>query len=418
MYTIFVYVFRGVMAADLLTVKEIENAKPAEKQWTLKDGDGLFVLVHPNGSKYFQQRARLHGKEKLVRLGVFPVMTLAMARARALEIRRMVADGIDPIQNKRIEAAKKAASASSTFRSVAEQWLAIKQRTLAPSSYKKIVQTFNANIYPRFGSFPIKEVNAQTVRTAMQVMESRGALELMEKCRAWVRDVFEFALGEGLLQHNPIPQKDLVLKKHRSTSHPRLKNREDAGRFLRNLFEYQGRNETRLAIWLLMLIATRPGELRLAEWTEFDLEKGLWTVPLDRMKTRMHMTEPHVVTLSRQAIDALKELQVYSGHSRLLFPSLTNSGKPMSDMTLAQAVKAIWPDYRIVPHGFRHFFSTMANEHGHFRPDVIEAALAHKDDNAIRAVYNRAIYLKERRELAQWWADELDAMRTNHMGKQ
>lgn len=399
------------MATDLLTVKEIDSAKSIDKPWTLKDGGGLFVLVHPNGSKYFQLRCTLHGKGKIVRLGVFPVMTLAVARVKAMEARRLVADGVDPVQHKRIQAAKKAASAIATFKSVSEQWLAIKQRTLAPSSYRKITQTFSANVYPRFGSFPISEIEALTVRDAMLAMEKRGALELMEKCRAWIRDVFEFALGEGMLLHNPIPQKDLVLKKHRSVSHPRLKSREDAGRFLRNLFEYHGRLETRLAIWLQMLIAVRPGELRLAEWSEFDLEKGLWIVPLDRMKSRKHMTEPHMVTLSSQAIEALLELQSLTSYSKLLFPSLTNATKPMSDMTVSQALKAIWTDYRIVPHGFRHFFSTMANEYGHFRPDVIEAALAHKDDNAIRAVYNRATYLKERRELAQWWADELEAMR-------
>jgi integrase len=160
-----------------------------------------------------------------------------------------------------------------------------------------------------------------------------------------------------------------------------------------------------------MLIATRPGELRLAEWQEFDLVNELWTIPMERMKTRKHMTEPHVVTLSRQAVKALEELKEITGYSKFLFPSLTSSTKPISDMTLAKALRAIWPEYRVVPHGFRHFFSTMTNEHGRFRPDVIEAALVHKDGNAIRAVYNRATYIKERLELAQWWADELEAMR-------
>lgn len=214
-----------------------------------------------------------------------------------------------------------------------------------------------------------------------------------------------------MLKHNPILKEDLVLRKHTGENHPRIKSREDAGQFLRNLFEYPGRTETRLAIWLQMLVATRPGELRLAEWIEFDLDKGLWTIPLDRMKNRKHMTDPHVVTLSRQAVAALKELHGFTSYSKLLFPSLTNSTKPISDMTLSKALRSIWPSYRIVPHGFRHFFSTIANEHGQFRHDVIEAALAHKDSNAIRSIYNQATYLKERRELAQWWGDELEAMR-------
>src|ERR1035437_7564731 len=214
------------MAFGLLTVKAIENAKSTDKLWTLKDGGGLFVLGHPNGSKYFQLRCTLHSKEKLVRLGVFPDMTLAEARVKASETRKLVDNGIDPVQNKRVQAAKKAASAASTFRSVAERWLIIDRKSLAPSSYRKITQTFSANVYPRFGAFPIKDVNALTVRDAMQTMEKRGALELMEKCRAWIRGVIEFALGEGMIEHNPIPQKDLVLNKHRGESHPRLKSRE------------------------------------------------------------------------------------------------------------------------------------------------------------------------------------------------
>ena len=399
------------MAAELLTDLEVRNAKPRDKQYKLYDGNGLNLLIHPNGSKYFQLRYTLHSKRKDCQLGIYPDMGLADARVAAKAARKLVAEGVDPVLNKRTQAIVKAAAAATTFKAVTEQWLVIKKRTLAPSSYKKITQTFSANVYPRFGSFPIKDINALMVRDAMQAMEKRGALELMEKCRAWVREVFEFALGEGMIENNPIPKKDIVLKQHRNTSHPRLKSREDTGQFLRNLAEYQGRVETRLAIWLQMLVATRPGELREAEWSEFDFDKGLWTIPIARMKNRKHLEDPHVVTLSVQAQVALRELYSLTSYSKLLFPSLTDSMKPMSDMTIAKALRSVWPDYRIVPHGFRHLFSTMANEHGHFRPDVIEAALAHKDDNAIRGVYNRATYIKERMELAQWWADELEAMR-------
>jgi integrase len=295
------------MAAELLSDVEIRNAKPTDKPRKLNDGNGLILLVHPNGSKYFQLRFTLHGKERTQQFGVYPYIGLAAARVEAKAARQLVAAGIDPVRNKHIQAAKKAVSAANTFRSVAEQWLAIKQRTLAPTSLQKIIQTFSVNVYPRFGGISIQDVDALMVRDAMQAMERRGALELMEKSRAWVRNVFDFALSEGLIKYNPIPQKDVVLKKHRGGNHPRLKTRGDVGQFLRNLLEYSGRVETRLAIWLQILVVTRPGELRLAEWVEFDLDNGLWTIPLGRMKTRNHMTEPHVVTLSRQAIVALEE---------------------------------------------------------------------------------------------------------------
>jgi integrase len=399
------------MATELLSDVAVRNAKPGDKPRKIRDGNGLNLLVHPNGSKYFQLRYTLHGKEKTFQLGVYPEMGLADARVTAKAARQLVVNSIDPVQNKRIRSAKKSASAANTFECVANRWLEIKQRSLAPSTHRKINEAFRANVYPRFGNLPIKDVTALVVRDAMQVMERRGALELMQKCRAWIRSVFDFALSEEMIEHNPVPQKDLVLKKHKEKRHPGLKSREDAAQFLRNLYEYPGRTETRLAIWLQMLVATRPAELRLAEWKEFDFEKRLWTIPLERMRNRKHMTEAHMVTLSRQAATALKELHDFTGYSKLLFPSMTSSTKPISDMTLSKAMRIIWPSYRIVPHGFRHFFSTMANEHGQFRHDVIEAALAHKDRNAIRATYNRATYIKERRELAQWWADELEGLK-------
>ncbi|MEO7320317.1 MAG: integrase arm-type DNA-binding domain-containing protein, partial [Nitrosospira sp.] len=276
------------MTTELLSDVAIRNAKSGDKPRKLRDGNGLNLLVHPNGSKYFQLRYTLYGKEKTLQLGVYPVMGLADARLAAKAARQLVVKSIDPVQNKRIQSAKNSASAANTFKCVANQWLDIKERGVAPSTHRKIEETFSANVYPRFGNLPIKEVTALVVRDAMQVMERRGALELMQKCRAWIRSVFDFALSEEMIEHNPVPQKDLVLKKHKEKRHPGLKSREDAAQFLRNLFEYPGRAETRLAIWLQMLVATRPSELRLAEWGEFDLEKRVWTIPLERMRNRKH----------------------------------------------------------------------------------------------------------------------------------
>lgn len=176
------------MATELLKEVEVRNAKPTDKPRKLNDGNGLTLLVHPNGSKYFQLRFTLHGKEKTLQLGVYPDLGLQDARKKAKDARQLVSAGIDPVQDKRIQDARKAVSAATTFRSVAEQWLAIKQRTLAPSSYRKITETFNANVYPRFGNLPIKDVSALVVRDAMQAIERRGALELMAKCRAWIRE--------------------------------------------------------------------------------------------------------------------------------------------------------------------------------------------------------------------------------------
>jgi integrase len=219
--------------------------------------------------------------------------------------------------------------------------------------------------------------------------------------------VFDYAKATGkLIGENPAACLVEVLKKHDRKGYPTFNNRNDAGEFLRLLTDYQGRPETCIAIWLLMLTAKRPSELREARWSEFDLKKGEWRIPKERMKTR----QEHTVTLSQQAVTALKELHELTGYNELLFPG-SKPSKPISEMTLTKAFRILWPKYRVVPHGCRHFFSTMANEHGHFRHDVIEAALAHKDKDAIRASYNRATYIKERHKLSQWWGDELVAMR-------
>ena len=394
------------MATELLTDKAISNAKPGDKPRTLKDGGGLFVLVHPNGSKYFQVRITLHGKEKLVRLGVYSNMSLSSARERAAEVRKLVADGIDPVHEKRRQAEAKATEAETTFRSVAIEWLEVKDK-IADSYREKIIATFVANVYPRIGGLPVKEITPPLLLSTLKAMEARGALELMGKCRAWLRQVFDYAKATGKLQgDNPATCLVDVLKKAESEGYPTFRNGNDAGEFVRRLTDYHGRPETRLAIWLLMLTAKRPSELRAARWDEFDLDKAEWIIPKERMKTR----QPHTVTLSRQTVAALKELHPLTSYTGLLFPG-NEPTKPLSEMTLTKAFKLLWPEYRTVPHGCRHLFSTMANEHGQFRHDVIEAALAHKDRDAIRATYNRATYIKERRELAQWWADELEAMR-------
>jgi integrase len=394
------------MAAELLSDLEVRNAKPGEKPRKLRDGNGLILLIHPNGSKYFQLRYTLHGKEKTLQLGTYPDMSLSDARVAAKDARKLVASGIDPVQEKRRQAEVRATEAETTFRAVAIEWLGVKDK-ISDSYRDKIISTFVANVYPRIGGLPVKEITPPLLLTTLKVMEARGSLELMGKCRAWLRQVFDYAKATGKLKgDNPASCLVEVLKKPESEGYPSLKNRNDAGEFVRRLGSYHGRPETRLAISLLLLTAKRPGELRAAAWSEFDLDKAEWVIPKERMKTR----QPHIVTLSRQAVAALKELQPFTEYTGLLFPGSTPT-KPISEMTLTKAIRALWPEYRIVPHGFRHLFSTMANEHGQFRHDVIEAALAHKDKDAIRATYNRATYIKERRELAQWWADELEAMR-------
>ena len=397
--------------ADLLDDFTIKAAKPDEKQYTLRDGNGLFLLIHPNGSKYFQLRTTLHGKPKLIQLGTYPAMSLGEAREQSRDKRKLVkVDRTDPILEARLDKQNAAKNANNTFQKIAEDWLAIKKRTLAPSTHLKIKQTFNANVYGVFGKYPISEIDNMHVRQCLLIMQKRGALQLMDKCRGWIRNVFDFALSDKLISENPIPIKDERLLKHVSEKYPRLNNTADAGKLLRNLVEYGGSFEVATCVFLQISFAQRPSELREAKWSEFDLDNAIWTLPLPRSKTQKHMTKPQTIMLSRQAIAALSELKAYSGSSEYLFAARLSS-KPVSEATIRKAFRVIFTDYHIVPHGCRHFFSTQANESGLFRSDAIEAFISHKDKDKIRATYNEATYDKERMTIAQWWSDQLDMMR-------
>ena len=404
------------MASCLLDDLTIRAQKPTSKAYTLRDGNGLFLLVHPNGSKYFQLRTTLHGKEKLVRLGVYPNISLSEARAKCLEAIKLIQVNVDPVLEKKIAKTKAKESSEATFRSIAKEWLDEKEKTLAKSTHLKIQQTFNANVYSRIGDFPIGKIDNLMVRALLMVMQKRDALELMGKTRGWIRSVFDFALSDHLISENPIPLIDLRLANHIGGKFPHLKSASDAGKLLRNLIEYQGTFEVQTRVTLMLHFSQRPSELRESKWEEFDLQRGIWTIPLERSKPRKTMTEPHTVMLSKQVLAILKELQQYSGNGEYLFPARI-TGKPVSEATIRKAFRVCFSDYRIVPHGCRHFFSTHANDaskinrHLSFDKDVIESFLGHADTNKTRDTYNEAAYNESRRQLAQWWSNQLDVMR-------
>lgn len=392
------------MAAELLDDKKISYAKPLEKQYTLRDGKGLFVLVHPNGSKYFQLRATIDGKPKLIQLGVYGAITLSQARERAREKKSQIAAGLDPVVQKKIAKANSLLAANSTFEVVYKAWLA--EKHISTSYRAKISSTIKANVLQRLGSIPINQVTPPLIKSTLKVMETRGSITLAKKTKAWLKEIFDYATEDGLRVGDNPANVVKIKTPHEKENYPSLKSRSDAGEFMRRLVEYGGRLETILAIQVLMLTAVRPGELRLAEWDEFDLIAGEWKIPASRMKMR----KSHTVMLSKQAVSLLQQLKTISGYQKYVLPDLIGS-KPISNATLIMALRRVWVNYRIVPHGFRHLFSTQANESRLFHKDVIESALAHGDENKIRGTYNLAEYRSERTKLAQWWADELDLMR-------
>ena len=390
-----------------ITDARARNAKAQPKAYKLADEKGLFLLVHPNGSKYWRLKYRLAGKEKLLAVGVYPETTLAEARELTGEARKLVKEGRDPVAERQAVKARAAVSAATTFEGVAREWMESRANKWAPSYAEMVESTLRSNLFPRIGCLPVASITAPVLLGALRPIEARGALEVVARARRWAGEVFRYAIATGRANDDPATVLKGALKTGQTTNYPALK-RAELGDFLRKLTDYPGRPETRLAVTLLLLTFVRPGELRAAPWSEFDLEGCEWRIPAERMKARAE----HVVPLSRQAVAAIEELRALTGHSPYLFPGGRGRVPYMSENTVNKAIAVLGYKGRIVGHGFRATASTILNESGRFPADAIERQLAHAERNKIRAAYHRAEYLTERRKMMQWWADTLDAVQT------
>lgn len=393
----------------MLSDTAIRNAKPDVKPYKMADEKGLYLLIQPIGSKLWRFDYRFDGKRKTLSIGKYPNVSLAEARGKLEQAKKLMALGTDPSLDKKRAKTQKTIDAELTFEKVAKDWLSIKSKKLAPTTLEKIAKSFEANVCGRMGKLPIKDIIYKDVRDCLLVMQKRGSLEYMHKTRGWIKNVFDFAVNDGLIDRSPITANDDRLQKHEGGNFPHFQNIKDAGKFLRNLTDYPGSIEVQLCAYLMLHVAQRPSELRKAKWGEFDFDKAVWTLPLDRSKTRKHMNKPHTVMLSDQVLSALEKLKQFTGHQEYLFKSRRDD-LPVSEATIRKAFRMSFPDYHTVPHGCRHFFSTTANESGLFRKEAIDALLQHKDKDATEAsnVYNKATYDAERKRIAQWWSDQLD----------
>jgi integrase len=368
----------------------------------LADGNGLFLLVHPNGSRYWRLKYRLGGKEKLFAIGVYPEVSLADAREKALSARRLIREGHDPVAARRVARSERAA-VSETFKALAEEWIAARAHEWSPS-YREAVQTaLAANLYPQIGGLPIRSITVPVLRESLQLMERRGALSALRKVRMWASMVFRYAIATGRADTDPAAPLRGTFKAHKPRNFAALTDPREFGRLMVGIIHYDGSPLTRSALLLMAYTFVRTGELRGAEWSEIDESAALWRIPAHRMK----MGEEHLVPLSRQALQVLSYLRELTGRGRLLFPNERRPEKPMSENTVLYALYRLGYHGRATGHGFRASASTMLNELG-YDPDVIERQLAHRERNKIRAAYHRAEYLKERRDMMQGWADQVD----------
>ncbi|MFJ5360451.1 tyrosine-type recombinase/integrase [Pectobacterium sp. CHL-2024] len=387
-----------------LTDVKVRSAKPEDKAYKLTDGEGMHLMVHPNGSKYWRLQYRFDGKQKTLALGVYPEITLSEARQRRDEAKRQIATGTDPSEQKKVDKQLRQTLVDNTFKAIALEWHEYKRPNWSKGYAEDLMEAFENDIFPDIGKRPVAEIKPLEMLTSLRKLEKRGVLDKLRKIRQACNQVFRYAIVTGRAENNPASELASALPPPKSTHYPHLLP-DELPDFLRALSTYSGSKVTQLATRILMLTGVRTIELRQAEWKEFDFEKQLWEVPKERMKMR----RPHLVPLSDQVIDALQQLYAVTGRYNLVFPGRNDITKPMSEASINQVLKRIGYHGKATGHGFRHTMSTILHEQG-YNTAWIELQLAHVDKNTIRGTYNHAQYLEQRRGMLQWYGDFVDGL--------
>jgi integrase len=387
-----------------LTDTTCKNVKPANKSRKLSDAGGLYLEVMPSGSKYWRLKYRYGGKEKRVAFGVYPEVSLKDAREKRDKARKLIAEGMDPSYEKKQEKLKRHINQANSFEIIAREWHEHRKLgwTIRHADY--VLKRLEADIFPALGFKPIHEISAPELLVALRAVENRGAIDIAHRLLQTTGQIFRYAIATGRSQHDIAADLRGALKSIKRENFARLEAKE-LPEFLMKLDGYDGDLQTKLALKLLILTFTRSGEIRGASWEEFDFEKREWRIPAERMK----MKEPHIVPLSDEALEVLEKLRLINGQRSYLFPNRNKPHTFISENTLLYAVYRMGYHNQTTVHGFRALASTILNEHG-FRPDVIERQLAHAERNKVRAAYNHAQYLPERREMMQWWGDYISGL--------
>lgn len=387
---------------------QCKNAKPGPKVVKLSDGGGLQLWVTPDGAKRWRLAYRIAGKQKALAIGVYPSIGLKEAREARETAKRHIDAGQDPSVIKKIAKATRIASNEATFDALSAELLAKKRREGKAAGTLEHFSWYMTLARPVIGARPIAELSSAEVLAALRVVEARGRLETAKKMRASIGEVFRFAIATGRAENDPTSALKGALTapvvKHRAA----IIEPKAFGGLLRAVDGYTGAPETRAALELLALTFVRPGELRFAEWAEFDMERALWVIPAKKMKMR----RPHRVPLSPRALEILRDLQQMTGRGKYLFPSTRSATRCMSENTVCAALRRLgFGKAEMSAHGFRSAASSMLNESNLWHPDAIERQLAHEDADLIRKAYARAEFWDERVKMMDWWADHCAEMR-------
>ena len=415
---------RAKLVGQILTDKTIRGARPKTKPYKMTDGLGMYLLVSNSGSKYFRLDYRLGGHRKTLALGVYPRTTLKEARDKLKAAKDLIAGGIDPVAIKRNITPRGSIACdicgcdistprpdTHTLETVTREWLGRQAGIWSDPHLQTIKRRLEADVLPWLGTRSIADISSRDLLTVIRRIDDRGAHALAGRLLQNCGQIFRYALSAGLIELDPTPGIRGALTPTRRTRHmPTLTDPRDIGRLLRDIDRYQGHAVTRCALQLAPLVFVRPGELRQAEWQEIDFGSAKWRIPAGRMKSGRE----HIVPLSRQALDILKELRELTGTGRYVFPPLrADAASPtMGATTVILALKRLGYGGQMTGHGFRAMASTLLNEQGWDR-DIIERQLAHADRDKTRAAYNHAQHIPKRHEMMQAWADYLDSIKAD-----
>lgn len=393
----------------MLTDTACKNAKPKESAYKLFDEKGLFLLIHPNGSKYWRLKYRVTGKEKLLSFGVYPEVSVAHARNKRDEARRLHSAGVDPSATKREEKRTRMIAAARSFEALAREWLEHIRHKWSAGHHTYTLRRFEAYVFPQIGRAPIAEITPPMLLAMARRIEAQGTIETTHKVMNACGQVFRYAIASGRCERNPVTDLKGAIKSRPAPKHVSALSEKELPPLLKKIDDYAadgGELQTQCALQLMAMTFVRTTELREAAWEEFDLDKAEWRIPAERMK----MKAPHVVPLARQAVKIVKKLKELNGRFGLVFPG-ANPKKPMSKNTVLFALYRMGYRGRMTGHGFRAVASTILNEMG-VNADVVERQLAHAARNKVRAAYHRSEYLPERRKMMQQWADYLDKLKS------
>ncbi|OJA72717.1 integrase [Burkholderia ubonensis] len=390
-----------------LTDTAIKNVKPGVKPMRMFDGGGLYLEVAPSGGKWWRLKYRFAGKEKRISLGVYPDVSLAVARKKRDEARERLAAGIDPGEAKKADKRAARLAAANSFEAVARGWMDERKTVVEIGQYEKTLARFNNDVFPWLGKRPIAEIDAPEILAVLKRIDSRGARFTAHRVRSEISRVFRFAIKEGHCKADPA--RDLVdaIPPAQTTHFASITEPAKVGEMLRAFDGFGGTFPVLCALKLAPMLFVRPGELRQAEWAQFDLDKGEWRYLVTKTKTE------HLVPLAAQAVAILRELHALTGAGRYVFPGARDRNRPMSEAAINAALRRLGYDTRteITGHGFRAMARTILHEELEQKPEVIEHQLAHAVPDNLGAAYNRTKFIKDRRAMMQKWADYLDQLK-------